>query len=148
MNRDRKGAASDSESMSNKAMNKSSICLAARLAALVCFSSPLSFAGSWSGALVNSKCWTAEERNVNPADTTTFVDRDRNLEIRFCSPNAKTKSFAIVLPDGLSFQLDAVGNAKAAELIRQSGKGSVFTVAVTGEMIEHTVKVDSISMAR
>jgi len=132
----------------NNAMNRNSICLAVRLSALLCFLSALSFAGSWSGALVNSKCWTAEERNVNPADTTTFVDRDRNLEIRACSPNAKTKSFAVVLPDGLSFQLDDAGNAKAVELIRQSGKQSVFTVAVTGERIKNTVKVESISKTR
>jgi hypothetical protein len=122
--------------------------IATRLAALVCFSSALSFEGSWSGALVNSKCWTAEERNVSPADTTTYVDRDRNLEIRFCSPNAKTKSFAVVMPDGLSFQLDDAGNTKALELIRQSGKQSVFTVAVTGERIKNTVKVESISKIR
>jgi hypothetical protein len=131
-----------------KSTFKNPAVLAARLAALVCLSSALGFAESWSGALVNSRCWTAEERNVNPADTTTFVDRDRNLEIRFCSPNAKTKSFAVVLPDGLSFQLDDAGNTKAAELIRQSGKQSVFTVAVTGERIKNTVKVESISKTR
>jgi hypothetical protein len=42
--------------------------IATRLAALVCFSSALSFADSWSGALVNSKCWTvllAERKNEN-----------------------------------------------------------------------------------
>lgn len=122
--------------------------IATRLAALICFSSALSFAGSWTGTMVNSKCWAAEERNVNPTDTSTFVDRDRNLEIRACSPNAKTKSFAVVLPDGLSFQLDAAGNMKAADLIRQSGKQSVFTVAVTGERIKNTVKVESILIAR
>jgi hypothetical protein len=131
-----------------KSTNKNRVMLAVRIAALVCFSSALSFAESWSGALVNSKCWAAEERNVNPTDTTTYVDRDRNLEIRLCSPNAKTKSFAVVQPDGLSFQLDAAGNTKAAELIRQTGKGSVFTVAITGERMKNTIKVDSISIAR
>jgi hypothetical protein len=124
------------------------IAIATRVAAWVCFSSALSFAESWTGALVDSRCWTAEERNVNPTDTTTFVDRDRNLEIRACSPNAKTKSFAVVLPDGLSFQLDAAGNMKAADLIRQSGKQSVFAVAVTGGMIGNIVRVDSISKTR
>jgi hypothetical protein len=122
--------------------------LVMRLATLACLSAPLTLAGSWSGVLVNSKCWAFEENNVNPTDTLTSVDRDRNLEIRACSPNAKTKSFAVVLPDGLSFQLDAAGNTKAAELIRQSGKQSVFTVAVTGEMTKNTVKVDSIATNR
>lgn len=122
--------------------------MAPRLAALACFSSALSFAGSWTGTLVNSKCWAAEERNVNPSDTSTFVDRDRNLEIRACSPNSKTKSFAVVLPDGLSLQLDAAGNTKAAELMRQTGKGSAFTIVVTGEKIKNAVNVESISIAR
>ncbi len=123
------------------------ITIGPRLAALLVFSSALSFAGSWSGVLVNSKCWTSEENNVNPTDTLTSVDRDRNLEIRACSPNAKTKSFTLVTPDGLSFHLDA-GNTKAAELIRQTGKRSVFTVSITGDLIKKTVKVDSISIAR
>src|ERR1700678_4074765 len=30
----------------------------------------------------------------------TYVDRDRNLEIRYCHPRSKTKSFALVPPDG------------------------------------------------
>ncbi len=122
--------------------------LATRLAALLCLASALSFGESWSGYLVNSKCYAAEERNVNPNDTNTAVDRDRNMEIRYCSPNAKTKSFAVVRSDGVRFRLDANGNAKAAELARKAGKTPFFLVTVSGEMIDHTVKVDSISIAR
>jgi hypothetical protein len=51
---------------------------------------------------------------VNPNDTLTSVDRDTNREIRYCSPNAKTKSFTVVQSDGLNFRLDFAGNAKAA----------------------------------
>lgn len=119
-----------------------------RLAVLVCLSSALGIAEDWSGTLVDSKCYENEERNVNPTDTTTYVDRDINLEIRFCSPGAKTKSFAIVQPDGLSFKLDSAGNAKAAELVRNTGKRPRFTVAITGERSGNTIRVDLISMGK
>jgi len=97
---------------------------------------------------VDSKCYDSAERNVNPTDTLTYVDRDKNQEIRYCSPSARTKSFAVVQPDGLSFKLDSAGNAKAAELVWKTGKKSLFAVAITGEMSRNTIKVDSISMAR
>jgi hypothetical protein len=40
-----------------------------RLTALFCWSAVLGLAGSWSGNLVDSKCYASEERNVNPTDT-------------------------------------------------------------------------------
>jgi len=119
-----------------------------RLILLFCLSSALSFAGSWSGVLVDSKCYASEERNVNPTDTMTAVDRDVNLGIRYCSPKEKTKSFALVQSDGSTFKLDSAGDAKAAELIRTTTKRSRLAVAVTGEMDKDTIQVDSISMAR
>ena len=129
-------------------MRKNLIVLTMRLAGLVYLTSALSFAGSWSGTLVDSKCFYSEERNVNPTDTMIFVDRDMNLEIRYCSPSAKTRSFVIVQPDGLSFRLDSVGNAKAAELVRNTGKKSRIFVAISGELSKDTIKVDSISTVR
>ncbi len=40
-----------------------------------------------AGVLVDSRCWAAEERNIDPSDTQTYVDRDRNLKLssRSCS---------------------------------------------------------------
>ncbi len=109
----------------------------------------MSFAGTFSGALVNAKCWGFEERNVNPRDTTTFVDRDRNLEISICTPGRKTSLFAIVPPDGVSLQLDAAGNTKAAELVRTIvKKKELIEVNVTGEVDKHTIAVASISAAK
>jgi hypothetical protein len=71
-----------------------------RLAAFLSLSSALSFAGSWL----------------------TQVDRDKNLEIRYCSPSTKTKFFEVIQPDGMSFNFDSAGNAKAVELVRKTGK--------------------------
>jgi hypothetical protein len=119
-----------------------------RLAALLCLAATPSFARSWSGFLVDSKCYDIEEQNVNPRDTLTSVDRDRDLEVRLCAPNAKTKSFAVVRSDWLSLKFDSAVNAKAAELVRQIHKKSVFLVTVTGEKNKTTVKVDSISISK
>ncbi|HLG95452.1 MAG TPA: hypothetical protein VKX49_03970 [Bryobacteraceae bacterium] len=116
-----------------------------RLGALLCVASGLAGIETWSGALVDGKCYAAEERNVNPTVTLTAVDRDRGQEIRYCSPNAKTKTFALVERDSTRFDLDAGGNAKAAELVRKSGKKPLFLVTVTGELNGHTITVDTIS---
>jgi hypothetical protein len=117
------------------------------LAALVCLAARPGFAKSWSGFLVDSNCYESEERNVNPWDTETYVDRDRDWEIRYCSPNTKTKSFTIVDHNGMSFRLDTAGNAKAGELIRKAGKKNFLEVTVNGEMSKDELKVYSISVA-
>src|SRR5579864_6895468 len=116
------------------------------LAVLVCSSSAIGLAETWSGALVDSRCWGFAENNTK--DVSIYVDRDRNMEIRSCSPTAKTKSFAVVLPDGLTLKLDATGDAKAAELIQNVGKASPVTVGVTGDKNRNTIKADSISIMK
>jgi len=120
--------------------------LIVRLSGLLFVGSTLSFAGSWTGFLVNSKCYDSLERNKNPTDTENYVDRDKNSEIRYCRPNAKTKLFAVVMENGLSFKLDSGGNAKAAQLMSKPSKQSSFEVSITGEMKADTVKVESISL--
>ena len=62
--------------------------------AFFCMTPTHIFAESWSGALVDPKCYEALERNVNPRDTLIYVDRDTNQEIRYCTPKKKTKLFA------------------------------------------------------
>jgi hypothetical protein len=121
------------------------VALTLRLAALLAFSSLISFAETWSGKLVDSKCYAAEQRNVNPTDTETWVDSDKNYEIRYCSPRSKTKVFAVVDSDGRSFNLDSAGNSKAAALVPNDGKKHVIPVTVSGEMIGKAIQVDSIS---
>jgi hypothetical protein len=88
----------------------------------ILLASGLSFGGSWRGTLVDLRCFESEEHNVNPGDSLTYVDRNRSWEIRFCAPRLKSKSFAFVDADGLSFRLDPDGNRKAAELVRKIGK--------------------------
>ena len=122
--------------------------LTLQVVSLLCLSSALSFAETVSGVLVDAKCYAAEERNVNPTDTETYVDRDGNLEIRYCHPRLKTTSFAVVTPDGQSFVLDSAGNAKAVELVRKTGKKQGYEVAIAGGVSKHTIQVESISLAK
>jgi hypothetical protein len=121
--------------------------LITRVTVLLGLAALLGFAETWPGSLVDSKCFAAEERNVNPTDTLIYVDRDGNREIRYCAPKAKTKLFAIVPPVGPALRLDSTGNAKAAELVRLTGKKSHWAVAVTGEINRDTIQVGSISVA-
>ena len=105
-------------------------------------------AGSWSGVLVNSECYDAVERNVNPWDSALDATRDRNYEVRYCRANGRTKAFAVVQQDGRSFKLDPAGNSQAAEIVKNGNQKWIFVVAVTGEMSDRSVKVDSITMLR
>jgi hypothetical protein len=122
--------------------------LTMHLIILLSLSSAFAYAGTWSGALVDSKCFEIAERNVNPTDTLTYVDRDQNQEVHHCSPGAKTKVFAVVQHDGVALKLDSVGNAKAVEIVRKTVKTFPLAIVITGEMSGNTIKVASISMVR
>jgi hypothetical protein len=97
---------------------------------------------------VDWRCFESEEHNVNPTDTLTNVDRDRNWEIRFCAPRLKSKSFAFVGRDGQSLQLDSESNRKAAELVQKVGKKDLFLVVINGEKSGHKLMVDSIETSK
>jgi hypothetical protein len=120
-----------------------------RLATLLTLASTLSFAGTWSGYLVDSKCYATEQRNVNHFDASSYVDRDRDFDIKACHPSPHTKSFTLIDPNGLTYRLDSAGDTRAAGLIRNAPKKSPLQVTITGQMAaKHTVKVDSITMVR
>jgi hypothetical protein len=120
-----------------------------RLAVVVCLTSVAGFGESWSGWLVNSRCYDALESNKNPQDTSSYVDRDRGAEIEYCTPNAKTKFFAVVLVnDGERLTFDSVGNAMAAALVPKAGKSSFVRVEVMGQRKNNKIAVQSVSLAR
>ena len=122
--------------------------LAIGLLALICLAPTASSARAWSGYLVDFNCYQAEEQNVNPTETNSYVDRDKDMEIRMCSPSAKTKSFALILQDWKIIKFDSAGNAMAAESIRKIGRKSVLLVTVTGEEYKAALQVDSISISK
>lgn len=105
-------------------------------------------AETWTGWLVNAKCYEYEVHNVSPTDSLINVDRDRGEEVLFCSPNGKTKTFTIVDRDGYKFNLDLNGNTQAGDLVRTTGKRDYYPVTVTGEKdnnTKNTIKVLSIA---
>jgi hypothetical protein len=120
---------------------KRSLCLPI----LLCLLSVPVFADTWTGYLVDAKCYASEERNVSPFDPDIDTDRDRGSEVQFCRPSLKTKTFAIVDYDGQSVDLDASGNAKAADLVKQAPSKSPIAVTVTGQKHGKVVAVDSIT---
>lgn len=128
-------------------MGGNAMVFVARSAVLLALFGGPAFSGSWPGSLVDAKCYAALERNVNPNDTLSAVDRDRVREIRYCSPKVKTKTFAFVDHDGLFFQLDSAGNAKASEFVRNAGRHPFFPVVINGEKSKDIITVDAISAA-
>jgi len=116
--------------------------------ALLSLAPALALAETWSGFLVDSRCFASLEWNANPTDTEGSVDRDRRSEVRYCAPNRKTKIFAVVEEDGETLQLDPAGNARILEFVSKTGKRRFFHVEITGEKAKKTVQVESISAAR
>jgi hypothetical protein len=102
-----------------------------------------SFAGTWSGTLVDANCYQAARSNVNPTDT-SFADRDMEGDVSYCHPTLKTKSFALVESDWTVLPLDAAGNAKAAALVRANPK-SQPRVVVTGEREKKVLRVATLA---
>jgi len=105
------------------------------------------FGATWTGYLVDSKCYGAEERNVNPWDTAPHADSDMDQEIRYCAVKPKTRAFAVVGADWNRLKFDAEGNAQAAELARKAAKTRFLRVDVTGYLHQDTIAVTSISPA-
>jgi hypothetical protein len=117
-----------------------------RTIALGAFACGLSLAQTWSGWLVNGKCYESLERNVNPWDPGNGAQRDRGRQIAYCVPNSKTKVFSIVDRDGNNFKLDATGNTQSVDLVRNAGKRNDYFVTVTGEKAKDTIKVVTVTL--
>jgi hypothetical protein len=111
---------------------------------LSCLASVLGLAGTISGWLVDSKCYASMLDNRNAGE----VSWDGNLAIRYCTPDKKTKSFAVVRwDDGSNFNFNPAGNEKAAELPLSADKKFVYRVNITGETRRNTVEAGAISIA-
>jgi hypothetical protein len=99
----------------------------------------LCFAATWSGPLVDAKCYASLENNTGP--DSTYVARDFAGMIRYCSPTAKTKSFAVVEQGGIPVALDPQGNAQAAQFVRKTGKKGIVLAQVVRQKPRGTAKV-------
>jgi hypothetical protein len=120
-----------------------------RFTALLFCLCTVGFAGTWSGYLVDSHCWTNRQQNVS-ADTSP-VSRDMRMDLRYCSPTARTRAFAVVQDDWEALKLDPGGNERAAEIVRQAGKKPLLAVTVTGVLNRKTIEsaaIPSVSLKR
>ena len=113
-----------------------------RLLSLSCLMAGSVSAGTWSGTLVDARCYESAKNNHNVYDST--VVRDVRLDVKLCAPKAKTRSFAIVQLDGEDIAFDSAGNAQAAQLIRHGAAESPILVVVNGEVNKKTIAVASI----
>ncbi len=119
--------------------------LTLRLALLLPLAPALSFAATWTGALVDARCFASAQQNIShghPGST------DTKAAVRSCSPNHKTDSFSLVERVGMTFNLDSHGNEKAHELVLKGHHKAPFMVHVTGDVDQETLKVGTISMAK
>lgn len=119
---------------------------ALRILSLLCLASGLGFAGTWSGNLVDARCYQALASNHNVSDSPVL--QDVASEVRYCSPKASTHTFAVVRSDDEAIALNSTGNAQAAQLVRQSPKKAPIYVVVNGEIRDHRITVNSISPAQ
>ena len=95
----------------------------------------LAFAETWSGTLVDASCAGGGKSATE------------------CAPTSSTSSFALVLADGKTVKLDAAGNTKAADAIKNSADRSknpdqktAVTATVTGTLSGDAIQVEKIDV--
>src|SRR5580704_16354074 len=116
-----------------------------RLTCLSCLVSMLGFAGNLSGWLVDSKCFASLSSFRGEPESSW----DANSAIRYCSPEKKTHSFAVVRQDdGSPFSFDPGGNEKALDLRVSADNKFVYLVNVAGQTDRHMVYVRAISISK
>jgi hypothetical protein len=117
-----------------------------RVAGLLVLVATIGCAKTWSGVLVDAKCyagWRGDTRS-----SLQYVDRDMSWIIQYCAPRLNTKSFAVVPLDGRTFPLDSQGNAQASALVRKAGKRPLLWVQVVGEKPGRDVRVNRVRVTR
>jgi hypothetical protein len=84
-------------------------------------------------------------RQKNASADTTTVSRDMNMDVRYCSPTADTRRFAVVLRDWRRLKFDGNGNLKALRIVETASKRGVFDVTVSGVLKKNMIEVGAIS---
>jgi hypothetical protein len=108
--------------------------------------STLGSATTWSGVLVDGKCYAAFKGDTR--SSLRYVDRDTAWMIRYCAPRLGTGCFAVVPVDGGTFPLDKNGNAQAWALVRKIGRRRVAVVEVAGIKKGKDIAVSNIKVKR
>jgi hypothetical protein len=102
-----------------------------KFALLFSVASAFCFADTWSGKLIDSACKAKAQESGQAMP---------------CSATKATSTFGIETPDGKVMSLDAEGNAKAADAIKNN-KNPDPQVSVTGSLdAKGAIKVESINV--
>jgi hypothetical protein len=117
-----------------------------QVAGLLTMLSTLASATTWSGVLVDGKCYAGFRGNTR--SSLRFVDRDTAWMIQYCAPTFKTGCFVVVPVDGGTFPLDSHGNAQAWALVRKIGKRRLLVVEVDGVKKGKDVAVSTIKLTK
>jgi hypothetical protein len=128
--------------------SKGAICMPTslvRLTSLFCLASAVTFAASWTGALVDSDCYGRVQANTSHDAGHTGTNPKK--VIKTCSAKETTKSFAIVEQNGAMFNLDSTGQEGAIMQVLKTSK-TPHVVQVTGDLNQNTIKVAGISKAK
>jgi hypothetical protein len=122
------------------------VALLLRFSFLTSFTAMLTFAGSWSGFLVDADCYASHQMNTRAGTHPATVDTNRI--VKTCPPKAESTSFVVMEKGGRVFNLDAAGNQKAHELVQKAGSAPTYKIKVLGDVEENTLKVSAISMGK
>lgn len=105
-----------------------------QIALIVCATSTLGLAESWTGTLIDANCKSQASSPASPEHAATSS----------CAPTASTKDFAVQTPDGKVYKLDRSGNSKAEAAMKSDPTKT--NVTVSGSLQGQTLKVDTIDL--
>jgi hypothetical protein len=114
-----------------------------RVAILAILISTAGFARTWSGFLVDARCWEDVQSNVGEGSVTG--EQSMNFDVHECSPTARTTSFDVVLTNWCLLKLDHNGDVRAEQLVQHTHKKPVYGVNVSGVLTKKTIRVASIA---
>jgi hypothetical protein len=117
-----------------------------RLTGMLGLVATLGFATSWSGSLVDARCYAGFQGSKTSA--MHYVDRNTSWVIGYCAPRVRTSSFVVVPVDGGTFPLDSNGNAQASKIVRKIGRKRLILVQVAGVRKRNNVTVNTVKLVR
>ena len=104
---------------------------------MVLATAALALAEDYSGKLIDANCSAA----ANPQSNSAAKNAAES-----CAPTAQTKAFAVETTSGKVIKLDAEGNKKAEQLVKENPTASNVTVSGSMEQNGSMLKVQSINL--
>ncbi len=106
-----------------------------KIVAATALFSVAAFAADWTGTLVDASCMDQKKTSAQ------------------CAPTSSTSAYSLVLTDGTALKLDAKGNTKASDALKNSAERAKnpneqhsVTAKVAGTQSGDTINVDTIEV--